>query len=76
MEKRTIGPFTVANVALGCMNFCHAYGNPVSTEQAHAVLHAALEAGVLPVPEEVRRDALPHCYGFASSPAQLVSAVS
>ncbi|MGF6210348.1 aldo/keto reductase [Comamonas sp. 4034] len=46
MEKRTIGPFTVANVALGCMNFCHAYGNPVSTEQAHAVLHAALEAGV------------------------------
>lgn len=37
---------------------------------------AALEAGVLPVPEEVRRDALPHCYGFASSPAQLASAVS
>jgi aryl-alcohol dehydrogenase-like predicted oxidoreductase len=46
MDKRRIGPFTVANVALGCMNFCHAYGNPVSTEQSHAVLHAALDAGV------------------------------
>jgi len=46
MENRHIGPFTVANVALGCMNFCHAYGSPVSTEQSHAVLHAALDAGV------------------------------
>ncbi|NIF82416.1 aldo/keto reductase [Comamonas sp. Tr-654] len=46
MENRKIGPFSVANVALGCMNFCHAYGNPVSTEQSHAVLHAALDAGV------------------------------
>lgn len=46
MENRKIGPFTVANVALGCMNFCHAYGSPVSTEQSHAVLHAALDAGV------------------------------
>ncbi|AIJ47361.1 aldo/keto reductase [Comamonas testosteroni TK102] len=46
MENRKIGPFSVASVALGCMNFCHAYGNPVSTEQSHAVLHAALDAGV------------------------------
>lgn len=46
MENRKIGPFSVANVALGCMNFCHAYGNPVSAEQSHAVLHAALDAGV------------------------------
>jgi aryl-alcohol dehydrogenase-like predicted oxidoreductase len=28
------------------MNFCHAYGSPVSTEQSHAVLHAAIDAGV------------------------------
>ena len=28
------------------MNFCHAYGQPISTEQAHAVLHAALDGGV------------------------------
>ncbi|MEX8193923.1 aldo/keto reductase [Comamonas guangdongensis] len=46
MQNRQLGPFTVANVALGCMNFCHAYGSPVSTEQSHAVLHAALDAGV------------------------------
>ena len=46
MQYRPLGPFSVANVALGCMNFCHAYGNPVSTEQSHAVLHAALDAGV------------------------------
>ena len=46
MQNRPLGPFSVANVALGCMNFCHAYGNPVSTEQSHAVLHAALDAGV------------------------------
>ena len=46
MDNRRVGPFTVANVALGCMNFCHAYGQPVSTEQSHAVLHAALDAGV------------------------------
>ncbi|MFT3813203.1 MAG: aldo/keto reductase [Acidovorax sp.] len=46
MGNRQIGPFTAAPVALGCMNFCHAYGSPVSTEQSHAVLHAALDAGV------------------------------
>ncbi|WP_218243552.1 aldo/keto reductase [Comamonas fluminis] len=46
MQNRPLGPFSVANVALGCMNFCHAYGSPVSTEQSHAVLHAALDAGV------------------------------
>ncbi|WP_429018847.1 DUF2946 family protein [Comamonas sp. 4034] len=34
---------------------------------------AALDAGLLPAPEEVRRNALPHCYGFISSPAQLAS---
>ena len=46
MGNRQIGPFTAAPVALGCMNFCHAYGSPVSAEQSHAVLHAALDAGV------------------------------
>lgn len=46
MDTRKIGPFTVSNVALGCMNFCHAYGQPATTEQAHAVLHAALNDGV------------------------------
>lgn len=46
MEKRHIGPFSVTSVGLGCMNLSHAYGHPPTTEQAHAVLHAALDAGV------------------------------
>ncbi|MCE2657570.1 MAG: aldo/keto reductase [Rubrivivax sp.] len=33
-------------IALGCMNFSHAYGAPVPREQALSVLHAALDAGV------------------------------
>ncbi|WP_120967650.1 aldo/keto reductase [Comamonas sp. lk] len=46
MQTRQLGPFTVSNVALGCMNFSHAYGASPSVEQSHAVLHAALDAGV------------------------------
>lgn len=46
MEQRRIGAWQVSNVALGCMNFCHAYGKPVAAQQSQAVLHAALEAGV------------------------------
>lgn len=46
MQNRQLGPFTVSNVALGCMNFSHAYGAAPSVEQSHAVLHAALDAGV------------------------------
>ncbi|GAB2454288.1 aldo/keto reductase [Comamonas humi] len=46
MPSRPVGPFSVSALSLGCMNFCHAYGLPTTTEQAHAVLHAALDAGV------------------------------
>lgn len=46
MDARPLGPFTSSSVALGCMNFSHAYGHPVSAEQAHAVIGAALDAGV------------------------------
>ena len=46
MDKRQIAQFSVTSVGLGCMNLSHAYGHPPSTEQAHAVLHAALDAGV------------------------------
>lgn len=46
MDSRALGPFTSSSVALGCMNFSHAYGHPTSVEQAHRVLHAALDAGV------------------------------
>ena len=33
-------------IGLGCMNLSHAYGTPPPREAAHALLHAALEAGV------------------------------
>ena len=45
-SPRPLGPFTVQRVGLGCMNLSHAYGQPTGTEQAHTLLHAALDAGV------------------------------
>ena len=32
MEKRTLGPFSVSAVGLGCMNLSHAYGVPPSAD--------------------------------------------
>ena len=46
MQKRTLGPFSVSAIGLGCMNLSHAYGAPVSPEQGERVLLAALDAGV------------------------------
>lgn len=46
MQQRTIGPFTVPAIGLGCMNLSHAYGMPPSAEQGERVLLAALDAGV------------------------------
>lgn len=46
MQKRTIGPFHVTAIGLGCMNLSHAYGTPPSAEQGERVLLAALDAGV------------------------------
>lgn len=46
MEKRTLGPFTVSAVGLGCMNLSHAYGVPPSPEHAAAVLRRALDLGI------------------------------
>jgi len=46
MQQRTIGPFTVSAIGLGCMNLSHAYGVPPPPEQAGRVLLAALDAGV------------------------------
>ncbi len=45
-SPRKLGPFHVSPIGLGCMNLSHAYGSPVSTEQASRVLLAALDAGV------------------------------
>lgn len=46
MQQRPLGPFTVSAIGLGCMNICHAYGAPVSEQQAERVLLGALDAGV------------------------------
>ncbi len=46
MKNRTIGPFEVSAIGLGCMNLSHAYGTPPSEEEGARVLLAALDAGV------------------------------
>jgi aryl-alcohol dehydrogenase-like predicted oxidoreductase len=46
MQTRTIGPFTVSAIGLGCMNLSHAYGSPPSPADAERLLLAALDAGV------------------------------
>lgn len=46
MHIRSLGPFTVTAIGLGCMNLSHAYGTPPSAEQGERVLRAALAAGV------------------------------
>ncbi len=46
MNTRTLGPFTVSAVGLGCMNLSHAYGVPPAREHAAAVLRRALDLGI------------------------------
>lgn len=46
MNTRTLGPFSVSAIGLGCMNLSHAYGAPATPEQGERVLLAALDAGV------------------------------
>lgn len=46
MQHRQLGPFKVSAIGLGCMNLSHAYGTPISAEQAERVLLTALDAGV------------------------------
>jgi aryl-alcohol dehydrogenase-like predicted oxidoreductase len=46
MNTRPIGPFSVSEIGLGCMNLSHAYGKPPPAEQAERLLLAALDAGV------------------------------
>jgi aryl-alcohol dehydrogenase-like predicted oxidoreductase len=46
MNRRTVGPFRVAGLGLGCMNLSHAYGiSPTAERGAELLLHA-LERGV------------------------------
>ena len=46
MQQRSLGPFQVSAIGLGCMNLSHAYGAPVTKPQGEKVLLAALDAGV------------------------------
>ncbi|MBI2751445.1 MAG: aldo/keto reductase [Burkholderiales bacterium] len=46
MHQRTLGPFHVSAIGLGCMNLSHAYGAPIAPEQGERVLLSALDAGV------------------------------
>ncbi|MDA8445129.1 aldo/keto reductase [Paracidovorax valerianellae] len=45
-NPRSLGPFQVHPIGLGCMNLSHAYGVPASREQAEQVLLTALDEGV------------------------------
>ena len=45
MERRTLGPFSVSAIGLGCMTLSHAYGNPPDPETGAAVLRRALDLG-------------------------------
>ncbi|MBF0325904.1 MAG: aldo/keto reductase [Alphaproteobacteria bacterium] len=44
--RRTVGPFDVAGLSLGCMNLSHAYGTPPDRATAERVLLTALDRGV------------------------------
>jgi len=44
---RNIGNVSVPAIGLGCMNLSHAYGNPPPAEVGIAVLHKALDLGVV-----------------------------
>jgi aryl-alcohol dehydrogenase-like predicted oxidoreductase len=46
MTPRTIGPFRVSPIGLGCMNLSHGYGPPTAAEDAERVLLQALDSGV------------------------------
>ena len=46
MQQRTIGPFRVSAIGLGCMNLSHAYGAPPAPEAAGRLLLHALGHGV------------------------------
>jgi aryl-alcohol dehydrogenase-like predicted oxidoreductase len=46
MQERQLGPFRVSAIGLGCMNFCHAYGQPMPAADAERLLLEALDAGV------------------------------
>jgi aryl-alcohol dehydrogenase-like predicted oxidoreductase len=45
MHTRTLGPFTVSAIGMGCMSLSHAYGTPPDPSVGAAVLRRGLELG-------------------------------
>ncbi|HYW90895.1 MAG TPA: aldo/keto reductase [Gammaproteobacteria bacterium] len=45
MQQRTLGPFTVSAIGLGCMNLTHAYEPKPDADTAKAVLREAVDLG-------------------------------
>ncbi len=46
MKTRSLGPFEVAEIGLGCMNLSHAYGAPTAEADAVKVLEKAIALGI------------------------------
>ncbi|HVL74817.1 MAG TPA: aldo/keto reductase [Noviherbaspirillum sp.] len=46
MQQRSLGPFQVSAIGLGCMNLSHAYGAPVPEAEAERLLLRALDLGI------------------------------
>lgn len=46
LPTRTIGPFQVSAIGLGCMNLSHAYGHKPEPADAEALLNRALDLGI------------------------------
>jgi len=46
LPARTIGPFSISAVSLGCMNLSHAYGTKPAEADAIRLINHALDAGV------------------------------
>jgi hypothetical protein len=45
MRSRSLGPFSVSAIGLGCMSLSHAYGSPPPVEAGEALLLKALDLG-------------------------------
>ena len=45
MQKRSLGPFSINPVGLGCMNIMHAYNEPISEADSDKLLNQALDLG-------------------------------
>ena len=46
LPARTLGPFTVSAIGLGCMNLSHAYGAPPPEADSTRLLNRALDLGI------------------------------